>query len=568
MFCATLLDLLAVSLIAPFVSVLMGQPVSLRFLEQAFASIGLGHWGGFRILGTLIMAVYLVKGFLAYMLNRRIVYFAERRRAELMVELLQAFQSRPYEYHLHHPSNVLINKVMGLTASYAGGTLRASLSILSDLIVLIALATYLALSNWMALVILLGILGTVFWIVGPRLRRKLAESYQVFHRLSANILGDISHSLAGLREIRILGREAYFRDRVHHSAFQFAEQTSFQSALQLIPRSAIEAAVVWFLVLFSFVVLGIQRDSAQVLPLLGTFAVAGVRLMPVATGLLNNISTLRASSALLHELAEDLRAIRRDPPATGLPAADPDTPAPAFRELRLEGVHFRYRDASTDTLHNIDLHLQAGQMVGIIGRSGAGKSTLADLLIGLLQPSAGTVRVNGRDIREDVRSWQRTLAYIPQSIYLLDDSLRRNIALGVADHEVDEIRLAEVIHQSQLDRLVAGLPQGVATLVGERGVRLSGGQRQRVAIARALYFRREVLILDEATSALDSTTEREVVEAINAMHGQVTLIVIAHRVSTLQLCDHMIRVEQGQIVDSGPPAEVLARREADPEAFS
>jgi ABC-type multidrug transport system fused ATPase/permease subunit len=561
MLAATLIDLLAVSLIAPFISIMLGQPINLDFLAELFGWIGLGHWGGFRILGCIIILVYIGKGFMAYWLNRRIVYFAERRRAELMGELLHSFQRRPYEYHLHHPSNVLINKVLGLTGSFGGGTLRSTLSICADAAVFLVLAAYLAWSNWAALLTLGVLLGVVFVVVAKLLRQRLAESYETYYRVQANIHADVAHSLAGLREVRILGREAFFRERVNISAKRLATQSAMQSALQMIPRSAVEASVVGFLVLFSFVVLGVQRQNAQLLPLLATFAVAGLRLMPVATGLLSNFNNIRANRGLLTELAADLRSIRAtDAVQSSAILTDQfsDT-TERFTHLELEKVSFRYRDSESQTLNEISLTLQRGAVLGIIGRSGAGKSTLADVMIGLLTPASGHIKVNDWNVAEQAARWQRMLAYIPQSIYLMDDTLLRNIALGVPDPEVDTERVKQAATQAQLLELIEQLPNGLDTVVGERGVRLSGGQRQRVAIARALYFGREVLVLDEATSALDEETEREIVAAIEAMHGQVTLVLIAHRLSTLRACDHIIRLEQGQIVDRGTPAEVFGR---------
>lgn len=571
MLCATLIDLLAVTLIAPFISVMLGQQVDLRFLDELFARIGLEHWGSFRILGCIIIVVYVGKGFMAYALNRRIVYFAERRRAELMRELLHSFQCRPYEYHLYHPSNVLINKVMGLTSSFAGGTLRSTLAICADCAVFLVLAAYLAWTNWLALLALGSLLATVFVVMSKLLRRKLAESYEVFYRLQANIHADVAHSLAGLREVRILGRENYFRDKVSASANRLASQGAMQSALQMIPRSAVEAAVVGFLVLFSFVVLGVQRQAEQLLPLLATFAVAGVRLMPVATGLLTNFNNVRANRQLLAELATDLRSIV-DTDATAATQQTSGhmqpTAAEAFVELELQDLGFSYRGSENRTLEGINLRISRGAVLGVIGRSGAGKSTLADLIIGLLKPDCGSIRVNGWDVAEHTSRWQQMLAYIPQSIYLMDDTLSRNIALGVPDAEIDPRRVLAAAEQAQLGELLSQLPKGLDTVVGERGVRLSGGQRQRVAIARALYFGRQVLILDEATSALDEQTEREIVTAIEAMHGQVTLLLIAHRLSTLRACDHIIRLDQGRIVDRGTPEEVFQRNTAINEALA
>ena len=224
----------------------------------------------------------------------------------------------------------------------------------------------------------------------------------------------------------------------------------------------------------------------------------------------------------------------------------------------MEGVTYRYPESHANSLDDVSIRIPHGGSVGLVGGSGAGKSTLVDVILGLLTPDGGRVCVDGIDIAGDVRGWQGLIGYVPQNIFLCDDTLRHNVALGVPDSEIDDQRLARALEAAQLSSFVAGLPEGVETMVGERGVRLSGGQRQRIGIARALYHDPPVLVMDEATSALDSATEAEVMSAVNALHGQKTIVIVAHRLTTVAKCDVVYRLENGRVAQCGTLDEVMA----------
>ncbi len=364
--------------------------------------------------------------------------------------------------------------------------------------------------------------------------------------LTGEVSVAVSQALGALREVRILGREAYFRKRVQTASEGLVDSVATQASLQLVPRQAVEIAVVTFLVALSWLALRSGGAALGLVPLLGTFAAAAVRLMPASTSVLSNWNNLRANRFVVSVLAEELSGAERleAPPE---PDVSPRQRPEAFETLELAEVGFSYALSEEPVLRGVSLKIQAGEVVGVMGRSGAGKSTLADVVLGLLRPQHGQIRVNGWSIHDNLARWHRMVAYIPQSAYLLDDTLRRNVALGVPDHEIDAQRVDDAVCMAQLQDFVARLPQGLDTEVGERGVRLSGGQRQRVAIARALYHDRQFLILDEATSALDAETERDVVEAVNALQGVRTLLIVAHRESTLRAATRILGVESGGV---------------------
>jgi ATP-binding cassette, subfamily B, bacterial PglK len=317
---------------------------------------------------------------------------------------------------------------------------------------------------------------------------------------------------------------------------------------------SVETVFVGGLLLVSLLVT-LRHEPSGALPLLGLYAYAGFRVIPSANRIMTYVNDLRYSRAWIHDLRADLAALPAPPPA---PAGAAE-PIRFGRELALERVSYAYAGAGDAVLTGVELTIARGESIGIVGPSGAGKSTLVDLLLGLLEPTAGRITVDGRDIASALGSWQRHIGYVPQEPFLLDDTIRRNVAFGIADADVDDRRVTTALRRAQLAEFVGGLRDGLDTLLGERGTRLSGGQRQRVAIARALYHDPEVLVFDEATSALDTTTERELIDSLEALRGVKTLVVIAHRLSTVRRCDRLALLRDGRLADVGSYDELIER---------
>jgi ATP-binding cassette subfamily C protein len=297
--------------------------------------------------------------------------------------------------------------------------------------------------------------------------------------------------------------------------------------------------------------------GADVLPLLGLYAYAGFRIIPSANRILWKINEIGYGATAVHQLYDDYMVIVRN-------AADADDASagesmPFTDRIVVAGVAYTYPGSHTPALHDVHLTIRRGESIGIVGPTGAGKSTLVDLLIGLLQPSCGRIMIDGVALPERRRSWQRQIGYVPQTIFLADDSLRRNITLGIPDDDIDDDKVQAAVRMAQLEAFVASLADGLNTFVGERGMRLSGGERQRVGIARALYHEPEALVFDEATSALDSCTEGEVVRAIEALHGVKTLVIIAHRLSTVRHCDQLVLLQRGRVAGCGSFDELVER---------
>jgi ABC-type multidrug transport system fused ATPase/permease subunit len=366
----------------------------------------------------------------------------------------------------------------------------------------------------------------------------------------------------GLKEIKVMGLEAVSLARFRTPARAMARYQTAGLVFARLPRFALEAAVYGGFIAMVLVMLVVRGGAlADLLPLLGLLAMSATKLFPALQQLYQEISSIRFSAAALDRLHAELVATAGTPP----PPSAASAPALLVPQDRIEfvGVQYRYPQADRPALTGLDLAIAAKSTVGIVGGTGAGKTTVIDLLLGLLHPDAGQILIDGRPLgRETLRAWQRSIGYVPQTIFLADDTIAANIAFGVAPADVDPRLVEQAARAANLHDFITGeLPGGYATMVGERGLRLSGGQRQRIGIARALYRDPAVLVLDEATSALDNLTERAVMEAVRALGGQKTIVMIAHRLTTVEACDKIILLEQGRVTAEGTFAELLSRNE-------
>jgi ABC-type multidrug transport system fused ATPase/permease subunit len=326
------------------------------------------------------------------------------------------------------------------------------------------------------------------------------------------------------------------------------------SFIQIIPRAGLELVAIVGMAVLVVVMIAMGKQTTEVLPILGLFGVAAFRIVPALNRFITNFQTIglaRPQVLDTYDALKNFSSSRKTPGSLG-----------DFKDFVADGITFVYENSERVVLDHVSLSVSAGEAVGFVGRSGSGKSTLVDIMLGLLKPQSGEVLINGTNIDDVKQSWQKQIGYIPQTIFLMDDSLRRNIAIGIADKEIDEAAIFEALKSAQLEDFVASLPEGLDTLVGERGVRLSGGQRQRIGIARALYHRPSVLVLDEATSSLDTETEHGVMQAVQALQGDKTVIIVAHRLSTVEYCDRLYRLDAGRIVDEGTFDEVMNRSQS------
>ena len=541
MLLATLLDLLGVALIAPFVTLLMSQNSASVVLPLGLSKI-LGSQP-LHALGITLIVVFAVKALATFRLQGSISRLSESIRADLMTRLLHSYQHQPYRFHLNHSSAELSGRLIWYSQAFASGFVGSFMRLMADAFVFIALGVLIALANPYALFFLVIVLGIVSALVLRTIRKKSAEVTESNARLTTEVVHSGNQALGGLREVRILGCESYFLARLRKAANGLVDSAAKMTVIGLIPRHSIEFAMIVFLVVLVFFSHSSGGSGGALVPLLGLIGAAAVRLMPASTSLLSGFNSLRSNRFAVAVLARDLASTVHVPMATALSATKVKhrpSDGQKFVSVAVQDLSFAYSASAGPVVENLNFQIDAGETIGLIGPSGAGKSTLADLLLGFLTPTQGSVVVNGKNLKEITREWQSMVAYIPQQSYLIDDSLRRNVALGVADADIDDAGVVQALEDAQLGPLLRQLSGGLDTQLGERGVRFSGGQRQRVSIARALYHDREFLVLDEATSALDAETENEIVATIRALKGRKTILLIAHRESTLAVASRTI----------------------------
>jgi len=496
---------------------------------------------------VVLFVIYLVKTcfllFSAYWQSR----FITKLQTGLSRRLFSIYLHQPWSFHLGR-NTAELSRTMSEASNFSQlcSTMLASVS---DSLVLLGIVAMLAWIEPLGTIVsagsLWGAMQLLGWITGKRMQRWGDQRF----KLSAQIGRHLSQGLGGAKDVKIRGREHYFVEQYDRHSRIAAGLSVRQIVMGQVPRMWLELVAVSTLCALAGTMLWQNRDSRDMVASLGLFATAAFRLLPSVNRLALAAQNFRFGASGLAALKADLQ-LSADPPKATCPIA-------FGQAIALENVSFRFPNGPSLALDDVSIRIPHGTAVGIIGGSGAGKSTAVDVLLGLLEPMAGRVTVDGVDIRDNVRGWQNIVGYVPQAIYLCDESLRENVAFGVPPEEIDEKALQRAIRAARLDDFVATLPDGLSTVVGERGVRLSGGQRQRIGIARALYHDPAVLVLDEATSALDTVTESEVMEAVNSLQGAKTLVIIAHRLSTVEQCDVVYRLEHGRVVGAGTLAEVL-----------
>ncbi|MDA2909537.1 ABC transporter ATP-binding protein/permease [Nitrospiraceae bacterium AH_259_D15_M11_P09] len=513
-------------------------------------------------IGVAIVLTFYIKGVSAYWVRKRIVRFSMLQLSQLRQRLMRAYQTMHYHFYLSRNTAELIQSINGHTTNFTSGTLMASLSLAAEAITVLFVVGLLLVVNAGAVAAVSLIIVFMLFIYYRIVRVRILAAGRACNLATREMIRGITEGMRGFKEIRVLGREIFFCEMVKHNAERFAKETGQYQGYQIIPRYLMESVLVTFIIGMCLAWEQDEVGAGQLMPMLGIFGVAALRLMPAANQMMMAVNQLRFSRHSMMRVYQDLREIEKiggSWQADGR-EAEREFNAP-FSRLVLENVWYTYAFAKSPSIRNLSLTVSRGETVGLIGKSGSGKTTLIDIILGFLVPQEGRVLVNGSELTEHPRGWLNRVAYIPQMIFLTDDTLRNNIALGFDEEEIGEKWLEQVIDLAQLREVVNQLPEGINTLVGENGIRLSGGQRQRVALARALYHEREVIIMDEATSALDQETEQAVTEAVHALQGERTFIIIAHRLTTLERCDVVYRLEEGRIVESASYAAVLGRNE-------
>jgi ATP-binding cassette, subfamily B, bacterial PglK len=513
------------------------------------------------IFGSLVIVIFYFKSFLSFFSQKTIFEFGFKLQGELSARLMNLYLDAPYTFHLNRNSASLIQNIIGETSRFSQGVISPSLTCASNAVITIALVGLLVKVNIMAMVVISAIL-LLSYVLMFSLKNKIALWGRQGSEANTEMMRVINHGLGGLKETKIIGCESYFEGQMESQIIKHSTSSSLALSFGNLPRYIIEAFLISFLIGFTFLFLATNQGNAQGLSAtLGVFALVSIRLLPAVGNLLTSINGIRYSAYSIDKIHLDLKELEiansynKSNLVSSVQNIRPTLPFNT--SIILEEVTYSYPNSQRKSLEGISLTIKKGESIGLIGKSGAGKTTLVDVILGLLEAQLGDIKVDGTSIYTDLRAWQNMIGYVPQSIFLIDDTLEKNIAFGVTEHLIDSQRLNKAILAAQLEELIDHLPDGLNTMVGERGVLLSGGQRQRIGIARALYHEREILVFDEATAALDNETESLVTDAIKSLSGIKTTIIIAHRLSTIEHCDRIYQLDKGGILNSGSYNEVV-----------
>ncbi|MBQ8138922.1 MAG: ABC transporter ATP-binding protein [Lachnospiraceae bacterium] len=554
------LQTLGVSLLVEVVNVVIDPAAAARSRVVSTAQRILGITD-FKVFSILIMAaliaVYIVKNlylYFQYKATYSFIYVNQFRTSERM---MRNFIRRRYEFFLSADTAVVQRSITSdVNNMYA--LILALLTLFSDGVVSLFVVGYCLVQSGVLTIALAVVMIALMLIIKKVLQpimRKAGKDNQDYY---SSLFKWISQTVLGIKEVKVTGRETYFVDQYKKAGKGYVGAVQKYSLYNSVPKLLIETVCVATMMIYVIVLLLTGSSTENMLSVLATLAAASLVLLPAVNRINNQITAIaylepffmNVSDNLVDEIGEDKVDLTFANVSEGK--------LPFKEEISLEGITFAYPGTERKIFDNASLKIKAGESIGIVGTTGAGKSTVVDILLGLLSPQEGNVYVDGVDItlrgtepgcdtEKNYRRFLKNIGYIPQMIYMLDDTIRRNVAFGIPEEEIDDERIWEVLKEAQMDEFIRNLPEGLETTVGERGIRLSGGQRQRISIARALYHDPEVLILDEATAALDQDTEAAIMHSINYFQGKKTLIIIAHRLQTIERCDHVYRVENAQI---------------------
>ncbi|MBQ9991323.1 MAG: ABC transporter ATP-binding protein [Lachnospiraceae bacterium] len=548
-----ILESLSISVILPVIEVLLdpeavqGEGV-IPTLYRLLGSPGVDAFT--RIMMMTLIGAFIVKNlflFLQNVVQLRFVYtnqFATSRR--MMIN----FMKRPYEYYLNADTSVIQRNITS-DVNNMYGLILSVLQLFSEIVVFVCLAAVLLATDAVMTITIASLMVVVLFLIKVVIKPIMVKAGQDNQDYYSGLYKWIEQSVMGIKEIKIANKEQYFINEYAKCGFGYVNAVQKYNLYNSTPRLLIETVCIAGLVLYMMIVMSGGVALEDITAQLTAFAAAAMRLIPSANRINNYLTSISYFEPFFMGVSDHLQEeIHDDSMVYDVEAYSHKKQVEKLdikEAIRLKDITYKYPNTDVLIFDHADMEIPIGSAVGIVGSSGSGKTTVVDILLGLLELESGSILADDVEIREHYEEWLKNIGYIPQSIFMLDSTIRNNVAFGYAPEEIDDSRVWEVLKEAQLDEFVRGLPEGLDTGIGERGIRLSGGQRQRIGIARALFEDPEVLVLDEATSALDNDTEAAIMESINRLHGKKTLIIIAHRLQTIEKCDMVYRVEKGKV---------------------
>ena len=555
-FMSSCLEVLGIGIILPYLAILLDpeKVLTLPLISDIYRTLkDIGLVDGitqFLIFSTfLIIVFYWLKNIFFIFSLRYQVKFNYNLYTRMSSELLNYYLNESYLQHISRNTSDVIRNVNQQTLDLIQGFLFPILVLITEILVVLLLLTFLISINPIASLYVFILIGLCVTGIFYYSRKKLQQSGEVVARNRSASNKAVLQSLGSFKTTKMLGKETFFVDSFNSAVQEMSIANQYLDLTQSLPRFFLETSIVTVMMSLAMILLYQGQPSGELILMLSVFGLAGIRLLPSMNRILNSLNSIKYMQGILKDVMGDIVSATKvnDPVKIN---NNFRTNEFFFKSLTLENINFHYVP-NTPVLKNISLMIGRNQSIGFVGHSGSGKSTLIDIMLGLLSQKTGNIVINGRNIDDVLPEWQRSVGYIPQDIYLIDDTIKANIAFGVKEDYIDYNQVMTVLEVAQLDELICSLPNGIETVIGERGVKLSGGQRQRIGIARALYHNPQILVMDEATAALDNTTEKAFMRAINNLKGKKTLIMIAHRLSTVKDCDIIYFMENGEVIDNG-----------------
>lgn len=543
------LEMVGVSAILPVVYVIMDEQSVITDPRLNFFYKGLGFESTrsfMTFLIGMIVLLYFVKNvFLAYR-NYFKFKFVQNTRCEISVRMMRCYLKQPYIYHSLNNSAKIQRNVVNDAGAFKDYILAIS-ELMVGAILCLLLIVYMLVTDPFITIMLVVIFGLVGVLVLKPFNKILNRYGEDSRSSGENIVKWVNQSLGGIKEVKIGEKENFFADKFTKAASIFAHAEKMNQVLATLPGLIMETVAIGGVLVLVIIKLSFGENASNLIPVLSAIALAGMKLLAAFNTTTSALSRIYFTRPSMEALYYDLKELEGYPMLEmDIKIQDKNT---FNKEITVKNVSYSYPESDRKILNGIDMKIECGTSVAFIGTSGMGKTTLADVVLGVLEPQSGEIFVDGVSMNSDMAKWHRMFGYIPQTIYMMDDTIRNNIAFGIDEENIVEEDIWKAVEEAQLREFIESLEDGLDTVIGEQGMRLSGGQRQRIGIARALYSRPSILVLDEATSALDNDTEKAVMEAIDGLHGKLTMIIIAHRLTTIQNCDKVYEIFNGTIIE-------------------
>lgn len=552
MIIAALFETLSIGVIVPFVSIVT-SPETIKdqsVLSEIFKLFNFQSESSFIMFAVvLLILIFILKNMYILLYNYIQYRIVLNQEVKLSTTLFKEYLTKPYTFHLQRNTSELLRNVNNEVRTVFQGIVLSSLQLVTEILITICILVLLLVTAPIATLIAALLLGSGIFVFFKFFRRKISRLGKELQEINGEKIKWVNQGLGASKEVKVTGKETFFIQSYRKYSLIGVKNSQYMKVLDLMPRAFIETILVGTILITMLIIVLQGNNTIQLISTMALFAMSAFRLMPSITRIMTLITTIKYSQPALTVVFND---------SLGIPNKSIDDLKIAIikseqffkNSIELNHVSFQYPKQKSNAIENISLKIPIGSSIAFVGQSGSGKTTLVDIILGLLEPSKGQIYVDGKRLNDQLSIWQQKIGYIPQSIFLSDDTIRNNVAFGYEAKQIDDQEVWRALEQSHLKEFVQSLPEQLDTSVGERGVRLSGGQRQRIGIARALYHNPEIIFMDEATSALDNETEKEIMKAIDGLKGEKTLVIIAHRLSTIENCDIIYKINKGRLEET------------------